>query len=130
LLSGSNYISYLSFSKNLQYQIYSNMNQKRILVKEPNLRLSHMTELVHHDECVIASSSQISKYLQKNKGCETMAITGDNQCSPLTMKRFQNYSLLQNLNFNLKNECNRYIIHVTMNVLVWYQLYVFTVLSK
>jgi len=43
-----NYIPYLSFAKNLQYQIYSNMNHKRILVQESNLRLSHTTELADH----------------------------------------------------------------------------------
>jgi len=51
-----------------------------------------MTELVDRDDCVIVSFSQVSKNLQKNKGCEMMAITGDHQCSPLTMKQFQNYS--------------------------------------
>jgi len=52
-----------------------------------------MTVLVDHDECVIVSSSQVSKNLLKNKGCEMMAFT-DHQRSPLTMQRFQNYSHL------------------------------------
>lgn len=89
-----------------------------------------MTELVDHDNCVIVSSSQVSKNVQKNKRCEMMAITGDHQCNPLSMKRFQNYSHLQNLNFNLSNECDRCIIHVTMNVLIWYQSHIFTVPSE
>lgn len=53
-----------------------------------------MKELVGHDDCVIVSSSQVSKNLKKNNGCVMMAVTGDHQRSPLTTKRFQNYSHL------------------------------------